>query len=243
MLRSLRPVVMPALAPALGLVLTAALVAGCSGGDDDSTPVGEEQTPAEVMELAKTTFDETSGLSITLTTDDLPEGVTGIVDASGVGTHAPAFEGSITVVLLGQQVEVPVVAVDDKVYAQVPFTDGWQDIDPTEYGAPDPAGLMSPDAGFSALLPATTDLEEGESVRGGANNDEVLTEYTGTVPDTAVKNVIPSASGDFDATYTITAEGELRSAVLTGIFYADSPEMTYTIGFDDYGTEQDITAP
>ncbi|MDN4163601.1 LppX_LprAFG lipoprotein [Nocardioides abyssi] len=243
MLRSLRPVVMPALAPALGLVLTAGVVAGCSGGDDDSSPVGEEQSPAEVMELAKTTFDETSGLSITLTTDDLPEGVTGIVDASGVGTHAPAFEGSITVVLMGQEVEVPVVAVDDKVYAQVPFTNGWQDIDPTEYGAPDPAGLMSTDAGFSALLTATTGLEEGESVRGGANNDEVLTEFTGTVPDTAVKNVIPSASGDFDATYTVTAEGELRSAVLTGVFYADSPAMTYTIGFDDYGTEQDITAP
>lgn len=242
MLRSLRPVLAPVLGPALTLALAAGLVAGCSGGGDDE-PVGKEKSPAEVMELAKTTFDETSGVAISLTTDDLPEGVTGIVDASGTGTHAPAFEGSLTVRIFGQEAEVPVVAVDDKVYAQVPFTNGWQEIDPQEYGAPDPARLMSEDAGFSALLPATTDLEEGDSVRGGANNDEVLTEYTGTVPDTAVQNVIPSASGDFDATYTITAEGELRSAVLTGVFYADSPAMTYTIGFDDYGTEKDVTAP
>ena len=47
----------------------------------------------------------------------------------------------------------------------------------------------------------------------------MLTEYTGTVPDTAVKNVIPSASGDFDATYTVTEDGELREVVLTGAFY------------------------
>ncbi len=142
--------------------------------------------------------------------------MTGVKEADGVGTHAPAFEGSITVVLSGTDFDVPVVAVDDKVYAQIPLTPGWSDVDPAEYGAPDPAQLMSPDAGFSALLPATEDLEEGESVRGGEDNEEVLTEYTGTVPGDVVENVIPSAEGDFDATYTITDDGELREAVLTG---------------------------
>ena len=134
------------------------------------------------------------------------------MEAEGVGTHAPAFEGTITVVLAGQAFEVPVVAVDDTVYAQLPLTVGWQDIDPAEYGAPDPAQLMSPDAGFSSLLPETTDVEEGESVRGGEDNSEVLTEYTGTVSGDVVKNIIPTASGDFDATYTITDDGELREA-------------------------------
>ncbi|MCW2842093.1 MAG: LppX LprAFG lipoprotein, partial [Nocardioides sp.] len=37
--------------------------------------------------------------------------------------------------------------------------------------------------------------------------------------------------------------GELREARLTGVFYPDSDSMTYTIGFDDYGTEKDISAP
>ncbi len=195
------------------------------------------------MELAKQTIDETAGLTITLSTDDLPDGVTGILSAEGVATHAPAFEGSITVPLLGNSLEVPVIAVDGEVYVVVPLTSGYQTVDPGEYGAPDPAQLMSPEKGFSALLPATTDLDEGESVRGGEDNKEVLTEYTGSVPGSAVVNVIPSAEGDFEVTYSVTSDGELREAVITGVFYADSDEMTYTLGFDDYGTEQDITAP
>ena len=28
-----------------------------------------------------------------------------------------------------------------------------------------------------------------------------------------------------------------------GVFYADSPEMTYQVTFDDYGTEREITEP
>ena len=129
------------------------------------------------------------------------------------------------------------------VYAQVPLSTGWSDIDPAEYGAPDPAQLMDPDAGFSSLLPATTDLEQGEQVRGGTDNRDVLTEYSGTVPGSTVKNIIPTASGDFDATYTVSDDGELREVVLTGVFYPDSESMTYTIGFSDYGTSQEITAP
>ena len=45
------------------------------------------------------------------------------------------------------------------------------------------------------------------------------------------------------STYTITDDDELREATLTGVFYPDSDEMTYTVTFDDYGTEKDITAP
>jgi len=37
--------------------------------------------------------------------------------------------------------------------------------------------------------------------------------------------------------------GELREAVLTGVFYPNTDSMTYTIGFEDYGTEKKIAAP
>lgn len=224
---------------ALPLVLAVATLTACS----DEQTVSDGKAPEEVMELAKTTLDDTSGVSLSLTSGGLPAGVTAIKSASGVGTHPPAFEGSLTVVLSGTDFEVPVIAVDDVVHAQIPLTPGWSEVDPTEYGAPDPADLMSEDAGFSSLLPATTELEEGDSVRGGEGNEEVLTLYTGTVPGDVVSNVIPGAEGDFDATYSISAEGELREAVLTGVFYPDTEPMTYTIGFDDYGTEQEITAP
>ncbi len=229
-------------APLVAVLLTGVIalaLASCSKGE----AVSSDKSPEEVLALAKKTLDETTGVNLTLATDDLPSGVTGITEATGVGTHDPAFDGSITVELSGQPFDVPVVAVDGKVYAQIPLTPGWQDVDPTDYGAPDPAQLMSSDAGFSSLLPATTDVEEGDSVRGGADNDEILTEYTGSVPGDVVSNVIPSASGDFDAAYTISADGELREATLTGVFYQGSDPMTYTIGFDDYGTDPEISAP
>ncbi|MCW2767292.1 MAG: LppX LprAFG lipoprotein [Nocardioides sp.] len=228
---------------ASGLVLGALSIlalSACSGTDE---PVSTGKSPAEVMALAKDKLDTTTGLHLSLKTDNLPDGVTGIKAAEGVANHEPAFDGKITVVLSGQAVEVPVIAVDGKVHVQLPLTPGWQDIDPGDYGAPDPAQLMSPDAGFSALLPATTGLADGGSVRGGVDNKEVLTKYTGSVPDTAVANVIPTAHGAFEAAYTITASGELRQAELTGDFYDNGSSMTYTVGFDEYGTQTDISAP
>lgn len=227
----------------LALTLSIALSA-CSGGGEKK--VTEEKSPEEVLAAAATTLNETSGVNLTLSTDDLPDGVSGIVEADGVATNAPAaFEGDITVIFAGQSVEVPVIAVDKVVYAVLPFTDGsYQDIDPGEYGAPDPAALISAETGFSSLLGVTSDLKEGESVRGGADNTEVLTTFTGTVPGDAMEKVIPSSSGDsFDAEYLVSDDGELRQAVLTGVFYPDSAEMTYTVDFADYGTSKEIVAP
>jgi lipoprotein LprG len=226
---------------ALALAGTLALSA-CS--DDGKEQGSEDKGPQEVLAAAATTLNETSGVNLTLATTDLPDGVSGITKADGIATNAPAFEGTITVIFAGQSVDVPVIAVDDVVYAQIPFAPGWQDIDPGEYGAPDPAALISADTGFSSLLGVTTDLEEGETVRGGADNTEVLTTFTGTVPGTAMKKVIPSSSGDsFEAEYLVSDDGELRQAVLTGVFYPKSTEMTYTVDFADYGTSKDIVAP
>jgi lipoprotein LprG len=225
---------------AAGLVLLGSLaLTACSGGEKKVT---EDQTPEEVLSSAAT--NETEGVNLTLSTTDLPPGITGITKAAGVATGAPAFEGTITVVISNQSVDVPVIAVDGVVHAMIPFTEGWQDVDPGDYGAPDPAALISADSGFSSLLGVTSDLEEGESVRGGADNDEILTTFTGTVPGDAMKKVIPSSAGDtFDAEYLVSDDGELRQAVLTGVFYPKSEEMTYTVDFADYGTSKDIVAP
>jgi lipoprotein LprG len=235
------------IARAAGLPLALALVGtlALSGCSDDGKENGSgDKSPQEVLSAAATTLNETSGVNLTLSTTDLPDGVSGITEADGIATNAPAFEGTITVIFAGQSVDVPVVAVDDVVWAQVPFAPGWQDIDPGEYGAPDPAALISAETGFSSLLDVTADLQEGETVRGGADNTEVLTTFTGTVPGPAMKKVIPSSSGDsFEAEYLVSDDGELRQAVLTGVFYPKSTEMTYTVDFADYGTSKDIVAP
>lgn len=182
-------------------------------------------------------------MSSSPSTDDLPEGIDALQKAEGVATDAPAFEGDLTVVLTGQAFGVPVIAVDDIVYVQIPLTPGWTDVDPAEYGAPDPAGFLSPDDGFAAILEAATGLEKGDSIRGGVDNNEILTTYSGSVAGEVVDRVIPGASGDFDLTAQITDDDELREMSLTGVFYASSPANTYTVGFDDYGTTRDIQAP
>ncbi|WP_210652132.1 LppX_LprAFG lipoprotein [Nocardioides sp. SYSU D00065] len=227
-------------ATAAAVLLALPALAACSG---DDTPAEEGESPEKVLAEASATLAETSGVDVTLSTDALPDGVTGITRAVGTVTSAPAFDGSITVVFAGQTVDVPVIAVDDTVYAQLPFTPGWNEVNPKEYGAPDPSGLVGED-GFAGLLELTESPEAGESVRGGSDNSEVLTTYSGTVPGDAMDAVIPSSSGDsFDVEWQITDEGELRSATLTGVFYPQADPMTYTVEFAGYGTEKDITAP
>lgn len=231
-----------ALALAAALTLTGAL-AGCTGDDEPAGGQGDEPDPGEVLDAAAQTLADTSGLSLELATGELPDGVIGLLSAEGVASDAPAFDGTLRVPVAGNTFDVPVISVDDTVYAEIPLTPGWSEVDPAEYGAPDPATFLDADQGFPGLLPATEEVEVGDSVRGGEGNREVLTEYAGTVPGEAVAGLIPSAEGTFEATYTISDEGELRSATLTGAFYPDADPLTYTVDLTDYGSDPEITAP
>lgn len=227
------------LAPLACLVaLVLALTACSSGGEKE-----KKATPEQTMATAKKLLDETSGVKVTLSSTDLPASVNGVAGAEGVGNSSPAFKGSIAVVLNGQSFDVPVVALDGKVWAQIPLTTGWSDIDPADYSAPDPAGLLSTDAGFSSLLTATKGLTEGDSERGGSDNSEILTSYTGTLDEATMSTIIPTSTGDFDAHYTVADNGQVRQMTFTGVFYPDTDPMTYQVDFETYGVATDITAP
>ena len=163
--------------PALALVAALALAgAGCS--DDEKKPSGggdDGPTPEEVLALAKTTLDETSGVNISLSTEEVPSGVTGIKSATGVGAHPAAFEGEFELSVNGLPATAEVIAVDGTTYAKNSLLlPDWTEIDPADYGAPDPATLMEPDGGFSGLIAAITGAEEGDSVRGGEDNERDL---------------------------------------------------------------------
>lgn len=229
-----------ALLPAAALVVATALTA-CTGGDD--SPFGD-RSPDDVLAAAADQLAATSGTNMTLSTDDFPDDTTGIVGASGVTTSAPAFEGTLQVRLANTTFDVPVVAVDDVVWARLPLQTKWSDIDPTEYGAPDPSQLLGEENGVGALLAATEGAEQGDSERGGKDNKEVLTTFTGTIDGDVMERVIPSSAGDsFDVEYLVTDENELREVRMTGVFYPDSDEMTYTLRVTDYGLEKTVTAP
>lgn len=218
-------------------LVAATVLAGCGGSDKSS---GE--TPRQTLAAAKRNLDRTSGVRIGLSTPRLPSGVSGLLSAQGVGTHAPAFAGTIKVAAGGITADASVVAVDGKVHAKLPFSLKFVTIDPADYGAPDPADLMSSHGGLSSLLTSAEHVKQGKQVRQGK---VVLRSYTGTVPGRAVAAVIPSASAkaDFDATFTVTDQQRLTKAVLTGPFYPKASDVTYTVTFDDYGIHKKITAP
>lgn len=222
---------------AAGAAVVALALSGCTGSSGD-----DERSPEEVLTAAKTALDETPGVHLTLATPELPPTVDGILNAEGVGTHPPAFEGTLEVAAGGITADADVVSLDGTVYAKLPFTTEFVEIDPADYGAPDPAALMEPEGGLSSLLTSVEEVEEGDPVREG---EQVLTEYSGTVPGEVVARIIPSATAedDFDASFTVDDEDVLHTAELTGPFYPDADHVTYTITFDEYGTSRDITAP
>jgi len=221
----------------VGLLLAVAVVtAGCGH-------TSSHEDPTAALRTAQQKLEQTSGVSITLGTDDLPDGVQGLRSASGTVTDTPAYEGTLGVVTSIGSFSVPVRSVDGKVYARIPLRPGWSEVDPSDYGAPDPADLLSRRTGVPALLDATSDLKAGKDMRGGEGNKEVLSTYTGTVPGSAVSSIIPGATGTFDATYAVASGGELRQATLTGVFYAGHPANTYRLVVTGYGTTKSITAP
>lgn len=226
------------LAAAVALTVAATLAA-CSGGGETE----DEVDPAEVLAEAKQQLDDTSGVTLSLRTGALPDGVDGVLDATGVGTHAPAFEGSIKVLFNGLSADVPVVAVDGKVYAKLPFGgSGFDEINPRDYGAPDPSGLLDPERGVARWLTAATGVEEAGQSRDGR---EVLTDFAGSVPGEDVAAVIPSAdeAATFPTTFRVDGDNRLVSAEISGPFYSGKDPVAYTLEISDYGTDKEITAP
>ncbi len=232
------------LAGVLGLSLA---VSGCFGQGDDKKSVGEGKDPGDVLALAKETLDETSGVELELTAQDLPSGVSGIVltNAKGTAMHPSSFQGDIVGSWNGITQNGQVIAVDGKVWVKIALLGpDFKEMDPADIGAPDPGQLIATEGGLSDLLVATEGVKEGDTVRGGSDNSQVLTEYTGRLDGDQVTVLVPTASGDsFDVTYQIADNGELRSMAITGEFYPDTEAMTYTVSFDGYGAKQEIAAP
>jgi lipoprotein LprG len=132
-----------------GVALALALSLTACGGSDAAT---KGKSAHAVLTLAKQKFDKAKSVHLVLSTEETPTSGDAVLGAEGTLTHQPAFEGKVTVVLSGFNAEVPVVAVDDKVFAKLPLTPKYVPIDPAEYGSPDPADFADTSKGISALL-------------------------------------------------------------------------------------------
>ena len=228
---------MPRLLPA---VLAAVVGLAACSSDDGGGP--DDLTPAQVLAQAKKELDRAASVRFELSTDRLPEGIPGLLKATGVGTHDPAFEGEVQASQSGVIINAEVIAVGGDVYAKFSFAPIFTRIDPDNYNAPDPALLMDTERGISSLLTAATGLKHQGSTRDGA---EVLTLLAGAIPGPSVAAIFPSADGTepFTATFEVDDDSRLREVRMTGRFYRGSPAVTYTVSLDSYGEQVEISAP
>lgn len=220
------------------------VLSGCTGGEDEG-PGGEDATPEDVLADAKAELDETSGISLRMSTPDDP-GTDYLSEATGTIVAEPAaFEGSISGRVAGfPGTDIGVVSVDGTVYIDVPIQ-GWTDqYEPADFCAPDPATLLDPDSGVSSVLTAAEGVEEGESARSEDDASVVITPYTATVPGDALQTILPCAAAeDVESTFEVDGDGFLRSVEVTGSFFEGADAITYTISIDEYDVTQEITAP
>lgn len=229
------------LALIVGLALLgAASVAGCGGTSGTGAGSPGSASPAAALAAAKEHFDAAQSIDLQLSTDSTPSSGNAVLGAHGVLTHAPAFKGEVSVLLLGTQAKVPVVSTGGKLYAKLPLTTRYTQINPRQYGAPDPATFADPQHGVSALLTRLRDVKRTGTARAGST---IVTTYSGTLPGSRVAPLIPSADqqSSYDTTLSLDKHDNLTALHVTGDFFGGQ-SVTYDVTLS-YGGPVTITAP
>ena len=221
------------LVPAL---LTAVVLSGCGGSEP-------EESASDLLTRAKTTLDDASSAHFVLTSENAPTSGTLLVGGEGDIARPASFEGTLKVIALGSTVDLEVVSVDGTVYAQLPFTSGFSEVDPAQFGFGDPGALLDPETGISQLLAEAEGAELGEERR---VDGEVVREVTAQLPGDLVEQILTSADPKqpVQARFSIASDSaELRRAELTGPFFSADTDATYTLELSDFEADVDITAP
>jgi lipoprotein LprG len=224
----------------LAILLTAGLVTACGPGK--SNPQAQRDLLKERLIEARSKIDKAETVNLTLGAKTLPDGTSGLLSATGTGTHAPAFKGTVKVITGGATVTAEVVAVGSEVMAKPSFAPIFLKVDPASLKAPNPAALFETATGFSQVLVETKGLTEGAKSRDGK---EVLTTITGSIPGSVVRAILPSAdvASSFPVTYRLTDDNELRDASITGPFYPGIADVTYDITVTTSSDPTSITLP
>lgn len=219
-------------------VAAVVILAGCSGDDGGDGDID----PAAALDRAADLLDDADSVRFTLEGADLPESGTVVIGADGVAAPPASFEGEIRIKAGALPASIAVVSIDGTLWAQLPLTDGFDEVDPASLGFGDPGNLIDPEAGVSRLLRSGTDLSAADQVR---VDGEVFDQVESTLPGELVGQVLAIADpgAEVNAVWALDAEsGHLRQATLTGPFY-EGGDQTYTVALDGYDEPVDIRAP
>jgi len=220
------------------ILLTAPVLSACGGSGD-----GSAQAAPQLLARAKTTLDKASSAHFVLTSSGAPTTGTALVGGEGDIARPSSFQGTLKVLAAGATVDLKVISVAGKVYAQLPFTTTYSVVDPAAFGFGDPGALLDPDTGISQLLKGATSAKLGSEKR---VNGEVVREVSADLPGALVQKILTSKDPNkpVKAQFSIASDsGQLRRAVLTGPFFSATEEATFTLDLSKFGAHVSITAP
>ncbi|TDE00089.1 LppX_LprAFG lipoprotein [Jiangella asiatica] len=228
------------IAAALLATATTLALAGCSG-DDDGDGGGDD--PQAQLDTAADLLNEASSVRFTVEGEDLPDDGTVVLGAEGVAVPPASFEGDIRIRAGALPATVAVVSVDGQLWAQLPLTNGFAEVDAEELGFGDPGLLIDPDEGVSQLLTSGSEVTAGDQVR---IDGEVYDQVESVLPGELVGRILAIAdpTAEVQAVWALDSDsGHLRQATLTGPFYEGGDEQSYSVQLDDYDEPAEISAP
>jgi lipoprotein LprG len=232
----LRRAVLARLAVLVALLVAAPVLAGCSGG-------GSKESAADLLARARKALDSTKSLHFVLDSSGAPATGTQLVGGEGDMARPSSFRGRLKVQVSGSTVDLAVVSVGGRVYAQLPFTAAYKAIDPETFGFGDPGALLDPKTGISQLLTAVRAPKLGDERR---ISGEVVREVTGDLPGDLVQKLLTSkdATKPVHAVVSVaTGSGQPRRVELTGPFFTADRDATFTLQLSKFGADVHITAP
>ncbi len=224
----------PARFPLAVAGIAALALTGCGGSSAD---------PETLLAEATAALEQTESARFTLTSEGVPEGATALLSGEGDVARPDRFAGELEVTLVGASTSVGVISVDGVLYAQLPFTAGYEQTDPSLLGITDPGTFLAADGGVNQLLASATGAESAGRERQG---DIVVEQVAVELPPEVVDAVLVAAegAGPFQAVLGIEPDsGQLRSAEITGEFLAPGAVSTYTIELSNYNEPVEISAP
>jgi len=213
-------------------------LAGCT-----SSPSANRADPQALLGRAKSTLDATSAVRFTLSSSGVGGGGLALVGGMGDVARPAAFRGTLMLSQAGASLDVKVISVGGTVYAQLPFTNGYTPVKPSEFGVSDPGRLIDPNTGITSLLTSANSATTAPSDR---YQGESLDEVHITLPAARVASVLDTTqrSGEVKGTVGIDPTShQLRRVVLTGPLLDKEKSVTYTLVLEDYREKVTIAAP